>query len=306
MTIGGFGQRRTSQFEPPIELRFVDLFMIIVTALMFVTVMLSIISAFVGSTRVDVAPRVATTALPTALLNQPYHLALAGTGGASPYTWQIVNGVLPANLKLDSVAGVITGAPTKLERTQFTIELTDTEKRSARREVVLEVRPSGTTAAPTPPQIRVTTAMLMFPDAVSGSPYNFRLAADGGAPPYQWTLAQGKLPTGLNLTPSGELVGVPTEEDTSWEFTLVATDATNVQFNQPARLLVKDAPTPLWMSILFWIAIIATGALVLTGLFFVGVYVRILLYGMPPTQSRGFEGWLDRRRRQKYERKYKF
>ena len=306
MTSGGFGQRRTGHFEPPIEMRFVDLFMIIVTALMFVTVMLSIISAFVGSSRIDVAPRIATTALPAALLNQPYYLTLAGTGGASPYQWQIVNGALPANLRLDPATGVITGTPAQLERTQFTIELTDTEKRSDKREVVLEIRPSGTRTEPTPTKIQVTNAALMLPDAVSDAPYKFNLTADGGLPPYQWTLAQGKLPPGLNLTSSGELVGVPTDANTSWEFNVVATDATSVQVNQAARLLVKDALAPLWRRILVWIVFIAAGALVLVGLIVIGIVSHIFLYGMPPSQSAGVEGWLERRRRQKYERKYKF
>src|SRR5215469_2213307 len=129
MLTGGFG-KKYGIFEPPIETRFVDLFLIIVAALMFITVMLSIISAFVGSARIDVAPRVTTRALPTALLNRPYTLTLAGIGGANPYTWSIAAGTLPAGLTLDPVTGTIAGIPQKIEQVQFTVHLTDAEHRS--------------------------------------------------------------------------------------------------------------------------------------------------------------------------------
>ncbi len=252
MTTPTFGRRRETHFEPPIEMRFVDLFMIIVTALMFVTVMLSVISAFVGSARVDVAPHVATVSLPEALLGRSYQLTLAGSGGSGAYTWKLSNGSLPAGLILDSTNGVISGTPTRLERTQFTVQLTDQEKRSDSRDMLLEVRSVGQQAEQKVASIYVSAAAVILPDAVSNEPYSFRFKAEGGFPPYRWSVAGGKLPPGLDLTSSGEVVGSPIASDNaSWEFQVTAVDSTNAQVTQNARLLVKASPTPIWRTILF-------------------------------------------------------
>ncbi len=252
MLTRGFGRRRGSHFEPPLEMRFVDLFMIIVTALMFVTVMLSIISAFVGSARIDVAPRVATTALPAALLDRAYYVTLAGVGGANPYTWRITDGALPVGLALDPATGVISGTPLVLQRVQFTAQLTDAERRSDTRAMTLQVESAGQTTAPEAPQLIVQSPAVQLPDAQPNAPYNFAFAANNGTPPYQWTLTGGKLPPGLNLTPSGEVVGTPTTENSTWNFTVTATDATGARVSQAARLFVKPQPPALWLQVLGW------------------------------------------------------
>lgn len=111
-----FGQRHGSA-EPPIEMRFVDLFMIIVTALMFMIVMLSIVSAFVGGSNAlaEVSPRIISVELPAGLANRPYSVTLAGIGGSTPYTWKIISGALPGGLGLDEENGIISGTPEKIQ-----------------------------------------------------------------------------------------------------------------------------------------------------------------------------------------------
>ncbi len=252
MMARGFGKGHSS-FEPPIEMRFVDLFMIIVAALMFITVMLSIISAFVGSARIDVAPQVATRTLPAAVLNQPYSLTLAGTGGANPYTWAITSGALPNGVTLDPSTGTISGTPLRMQRTQFVVQLTDAEHRSDQREIVLDVVGTGQQLLPTTTQLHVASDTIILPDAVSNTPYAFHFSANGGTPPYQWSLVQGRLPPSLHLTPSGDVVGTPTEESTSWTFTVKAIDATGIPVMQHVRLLVVPSPPPLWQNILSWV-----------------------------------------------------
>lgn len=273
-----------SAFEPPIEMRFVDLFMIIVAALMFITVMLSIISAFVGSARIDVAPQVATRTLPTALLSQPYSLTLAGTGGANPYTWAIATGALPDGLTLDPKTGTISGTPLRVQRAQFAIQLTDAEHRSDQREMVLNVANTGQQPLPTTPQLHVASDTIILPDALSNTAYRFRLSVNGGTPPYQWSLVQGKLPPDFHLTPSGDVVGTTSADNTSWTFVVKAIDANGLSVTQHVRLLVVPAPTPLWQTILSW---------VFTVLYFVWL-AWLLLFGS--RESSGIIGWLLSRR----------
>jgi hypothetical protein len=42
--------------------------------------------------------------------------------------------------------------------------------------------------------------------------YSFCLHAEGGTPPYTWTIPAGSLPAGLTLTPGGHIAGTPTTQ----------------------------------------------------------------------------------------------
>jgi hypothetical protein len=59
------------------------------------------------------------------------------------------------------------------------------------------------------PGLRVTASN--FPAAVIGRPYTASLSAQGGAPPYSWSLQGGQLPTGLALNSAGNLTGTATD-----------------------------------------------------------------------------------------------
>ncbi len=48
----------------------------------------------------------------------------------------------------------------------------------------------------------------ILPDAVHNKAYHYSLLADGGIPPYFWSIASGSLPSGLSLV-SGEISGTP-------------------------------------------------------------------------------------------------
>jgi uncharacterized repeat protein (TIGR01451 family) len=72
------------------------------------------------------------------------------------------------------------------------------------------------------PSLHITTVAL--PDGETGRFYSAVLEAGGGAPPYQWTLVSGSLPSGLTLDPAGTVSGTPTTLQTS-DFTVQARDA---------------------------------------------------------------------------------
>ncbi|MGB8495844.1 MAG: hypothetical protein WCE53_15700 [Candidatus Acidiferrum sp.] len=70
-------------------------------------------SASLSITVTNSAPAVATSALPQGIVNSPYSVTLAASGGTPPYTWtQTSGGVLPPGLANVTSAGVIEGTPT--------------------------------------------------------------------------------------------------------------------------------------------------------------------------------------------------
>ena len=67
-----------------------------------------------------------TGTLPNAVLGQAYTQTLHATGGVSPYTYAVTTGALPAGLTLSS-GGVISGTPTAVGASSFTVTATDSE-----------------------------------------------------------------------------------------------------------------------------------------------------------------------------------
>jgi hypothetical protein len=93
------------------------------------------------------------------------------------------------------------------------------------------VYPSGTSineleSALTGPA--VTTSGV--PTAHIGVSYTTQLNAVGGQPPYTWSLAPGSpsLPAGLNLSPNGQITGMPSGPAAIYDFTVRVTDSAGV------------------------------------------------------------------------------
>ena len=95
-----------------------------------------------------------------------------------------------------------------------------------------------------PPSLSVSTTAL--PDGQVGTPYSATLAASGGTPSYQWTLASGALPAGLSLTAStGGITGSPTAAVSSDPITVRVTDASSPAQSSSRSLSLKIAPAAL-------------------------------------------------------------
>jgi hypothetical protein len=61
-------------------------------------------------------------------------------------------------------------------------------------------------ACPPPPTpLQVTTPSL--PDVQTGNDYSAQLLAEGGVPPYTWSIIKGALPQNLVITPDGKISG---------------------------------------------------------------------------------------------------
>lgn len=65
----------------------------------------------------------------------------------------------------------------------------------------------NTQTSTAPAALSVATAAL--PEAVKNLEYSADLAAQGGTPPYTWSVAAGQLPAGITLSSAGVLSGIP-------------------------------------------------------------------------------------------------
>ncbi|MEG9431155.1 beta strand repeat-containing protein [Terriglobus sp. ADX1] len=73
-----------------------------------------------------ISPLSLTGGLPNATLGVAYTQTLQATGGLPPYTYTVTSGSLPAGLSLSS-AGVVSGTPTAVGASSFTITATDSQ-----------------------------------------------------------------------------------------------------------------------------------------------------------------------------------
>jgi hypothetical protein len=163
------------------------------------------------------APAVATSALNDATTGTTYAQTLTASFGTAPYTWSLVpgQGNLPPGLTLDPASGLISGTPTLVGTSTFTVQASDstTPSQSATQHLSITVTNL----------LRIST--LGLPDGVVGAQYSKALSASGGTGPYTWSVSAGTLPAGLSLDPaSGLITGSPSTAGSS-TFTVTATDA---------------------------------------------------------------------------------
>ncbi|NKJ23375.1 putative Ig domain-containing protein [Dyella sp. SG609] len=148
-----------------------------------------------------------------------YSQSLAGaSGGATPYSYTIASGALPAGITLAS-NGTLSGTPTANGTFNFTVKATDSSTGTGPFSAT-----SGTLtltiAAPT-----ISYAPTNPLPATVGTAYSRSLAgATGGTAPYSYTIASGSLPAGITLASNGTLSGTPTAGGT-FNFTVTATDS---------------------------------------------------------------------------------
>lgn len=144
--------------------------------------------------------RVVTTSLPSGTAGVQYGASLQASGGAPPYTWTQVAGVLPPGLALNS-NGAIAGVPTAPGTYGFTVQVSDysSPEQTAQANLSISIAPSA---------LQITTTEIS--SGTVNTFYQSQLDASGGTTPYTWTIASGKLPAGLSLNSSGLISGTPT------------------------------------------------------------------------------------------------
>jgi hypothetical protein len=161
--------------------------------------------------------------------------ACCGQGG--PYRWSLVAGRVPSGLKFagDSLrlmqSTAVTGRPTTVETTSFTVEVRDQSGNTARKAFSLTINPAR-------PLVITNQSDQLSPGQV-GVSYAIGVFADGGVPPYRWSLVAGQLPPGLSLTTSpGRITGTPTVAGT-FAFTLRVADSGGQQATRQFSITVS-------------------------------------------------------------------
>ncbi len=169
-------------------------------------------------------------ALQNAMIGRQYSEKLLAANGVEPYTWSL-DGALPPGLTLDPGTGAISGTPTKSGLYRFTARATDAKQVTVSKTLTILV---------VAPALYVTTVSV--PSGAIETPYSTTLAAEGGEPPYTWSVSAGSLPPGLTLeSTTGVISGEPSTAGT-YRFTAAATDAGGQKAIRAFEIVVADLP----------------------------------------------------------------
>jgi hypothetical protein len=97
----------------------------------------------------------------------------------------------------------------------------------------------------------LTIATQVLPEALAGQAYAGGFAAQGGTPPYQWSLPSGKLPSGMSLSSSNGQISGTTQETGEFTLTVGVKDAAskaataNFKLTVTAQAAGMDGPAEL-------------------------------------------------------------
>jgi hypothetical protein len=182
---------------------------------------------------VNLPPAITTSSpLKSGTVGVAYAQTVVATGGTPPLLWAVTIGTLPMGLALNSANGQISGLPTTVGTSNFTIQVTDVNLVTASKPFALTIN-----SAPT-----ITTTSPL-PAGTVGANYLQTVTATGGTPPLLWAKIAGALPAGLSLNSgNGQISGTPTTAGTS-SFTIQATDANGATATKAFTLTVNPAPT---------------------------------------------------------------
>jgi hypothetical protein len=162
-----------------------------------------------GQPKLTIGPE--QSAVPVATVSSPYSLQMTASVPDAK-TWSVVAGALPVGLTLGSANGLISGTPTAAGTSTFTVRAEIDPQRVDTKTLAITVRE------------RVAVASAVTPPSEVGVSFVMPLAATGGTGVFTWAVTSGALPAGVGLTPTGAIVGKPTQAG-RFGFTVTATDA---------------------------------------------------------------------------------
>ncbi|MEO1233573.1 MAG: putative Ig domain-containing protein, partial [Myxococcota bacterium] len=156
---------------------------------------------------------VVTRSIPAAIVGQEYSFSLVSTGGATGAAPEWSASGLPNGFALTS-AGVLAGTADVEGSANVTVTVSNGME-TATRELTLDIRANGNLQIQAEP---LTVGRV-------GESYTYQFMSNGGIEPITWILALGSLSDiGLDLSPTGELSGIPTRAG-RFRFTIEARDA---------------------------------------------------------------------------------
>lgn len=163
--------------------------------------------------------RAALSVQPSALPNgQPgdaYSQSLSASGAAGPFSFTVSDGNLPTGLTL-STSGSLGGNLPASGSFSFTVRASDSYGNTGTAQYTIAV------GAPT-----ISISPGAMPPVTGGVAYSQTFTASGGAGPYTFQIAKGKLPSGMTLNPTGALSGTATEGG-QFDIVIKATDTNHL------------------------------------------------------------------------------
>jgi Putative Ig domain len=188
------------------------------------------------SITVNAVLTITTTSLPAGTLNVPYNSFVNAAGAPAPFTWSVISGSLPAGLTFlttsTSSSAEISGTPTLLGTSNFSVQVTDTSGTSVTQALSITINK--------PPPLSVVTGSL--PDGTVNTSYSQTLQANSGVQPYSWSITGGTLPVGLTLSSTGVISGTPIVTGTSSFTVQVADSSVPTPQTASANLSIKINP----------------------------------------------------------------
>lgn len=125
----------SERYSSPIEMRFIDLFMASLGALLFMAMLLAFLLKYLPKEtgeHEETIPQsakfqIVTKNLPSSQVGQQYEVALAYRGGTGIVRWEIVAGLkeIPKGMNFIREQGILKGKPTKKGITRFVVRAFD-------------------------------------------------------------------------------------------------------------------------------------------------------------------------------------
>ncbi|MGH3136574.1 MAG: Ig domain-containing protein [Gaiellaceae bacterium] len=156
-----------------------------------------------------------------------YAGSVSASGGASPLSYSVAAGTLPAGLALNATTGAVRGVPRNAGTFGLTFAVTD----SAGQRVTV---PANLRIAA---RLAITTARV--PAARIGTAYRARLASSGGLAPKRWRIASGVLPRGIRLDARAGVLSGTARAAGVFRFTVETRDRLGARSTRAFRLTVR-------------------------------------------------------------------
>jgi hypothetical protein len=167
---------------------------------------------------------------------------LTAVGGTPPYVFAVNQANLPLGLSLSS-SGLLSGTPVgppqaPLGTSTFTVTVHDSSS------VALPLTGQKTYTLNITLPLNISTTSI--PNGTVGVAYpQTTIQVNGGQPPYNYTVASGTLPAGINLDSSaGTLTGKPTGPAQVSTFTILVQDAGGQSAQQQYSITVSAGTAP--------------------------------------------------------------
>jgi hypothetical protein len=172
--------------------------------------------------------RITTTSLPDWTAGVPYSYQIESSGGTGATYWSATGNLSDFGLSL-SADGIVSGIPSDSGIVSFTAVVSDQTGMNVERQFAFEINSA----------IQITTVSL--PEWTAGVTYSQQLEASGGTGSALWSDVHSDLiGTGLELTPTGAITGLPSAEG-QISFTASVHDAVGSSDEAPLEFFINPA-----------------------------------------------------------------